>query len=335
MKHPLGVAGLLITAVLLPLAASNYWLYLLTLIAAYGIVALGLNLLTGLSGQVSLGHAGFFAIGAYVSTIAQARWGLAFPLAAALAVACGWLVGFAVGFPAVRIRGLYLAIATMAFGTGVERAIYHFKGITGGPSGLSVDPPKILGAAFDSPVRLYYLALAVVVVTVAFIVNVVGRSPGRMLTAMRDSELAARSMGVHVPRLKIMAFAASAGLAALGGVLYAPVIAFIGVEHFTLWLSISFVTMIVIGGLGSIAGSFLGAGFVVVLPELLRGFGGDHQIVYGLAMIAVFIFWPTGLVGLLKVLADKSALLFRIFTTRRPQGALPDGTTGAAKVEHS
>jgi branched-chain amino acid transport system permease protein len=309
MKHPLGVAGLLITAVLLPLAASNYWLYLLTLIAAYGIVALGLNLLTGLSGQVSLGHAGFFAIGAYVSTIAQARWGLAFPLAAALAVACGWLVGFAVGFPAVRIRGLYLAIATMAFGTGVERAIYHFKGITGGPSGLSVDPPKILGAAFDSPVRLYYLALAVVVVTVAFIVNVVGRSPGRMLTAMRDSELAARSMGVHVPRLKIMAFAASAGLAALGGVLYAPVIAFIGVEHFTLWLSI--------------------------LPELLRGFGGDHQIVYGLAMIAVFIFWPTGLVGLLKVLADKSALLFRIFTTRRPQGALPDGTTGAAKVEHS
>jgi branched-chain amino acid transport system permease protein len=294
----------LAAAVVLPFAAGDYWLYLLTLAGAYGIVSVGLNLLTGLSGQISLGHAGFFAIGAYVSTVAQLKYNVPFPVAAVLAVASGWLIGLGVGFPAVRLRGLYLAIATMAFGIGVERAIYHFKGITGGPYGLTVNPPQVLGYAFNTPVRMYYLVLAVVVITVLFVANIVHRRPGRMLVAMRDSELAASALGVNVPRLKVMAFAVSAALASLGGVLYAPIINFISVEHFTLWLSITFVSMIVVGGLGSIAGSFLGAAFVVVLPELLRGFGGHHQLVYGLAMILVFVFWPTGLVGLLNRLID-------------------------------
>jgi len=293
-------AAALVVALVIPAFAGGYWLYLLTLTGAYGIVALGLNLLTGLSGQVSLGHAGFFAIGAYVSTIAQSRYGLSFPPAIAMATACGWIVGLAVGLPAVRLRGLYLAIATMAFGTGVERAIYHFRGLTGGPSGLAVDAPRVFGLSIDSPERLYYLALVIVVLATVFITNLLRGRPGRMIVAMRDSELAAQSLGVNAPRLKVLTFATSAALAAVGGAIYAPAISFIGVEHFTLWLSISFVSMIVIGGLGSVAGSFLGAAFLVVLPELLRGFGGHHQIVYGLAMILVFVVWPTGLVGLLR-----------------------------------
>lgn len=307
MKRTLLPWAALVAAAAVPLAAGDYWLYLLTLAGAYGVVALGLNLLTGLSGQISLGHAGFFAIGAYVSTVAQVKYQVPFPIAAVLAVAGGWLVGLAVGFPAVRLRGLYLAIATMAFGIGVERAIYHFKGITGGPYGLTVNAPQVLGFSFNTPVRMYYLVLAVVVVAVVFVANLVHRRPGRMLVAMRDSELAARTLGVNVPVLKVLAFAASAALASLGGVLYAPIINFISVEHFTLWLSITFVSMIVVGGLGSIAGSFFGAAFVVVLPELLRGFGGHHQLVYGLAMILVFVFWPTGLVGLLNRLIDRIA----------------------------
>ena len=294
----------LAAAVVLPFAAGDYWLYLLTLAGAYGIVSVWLNLLTGLSGQISLGHAGFFAIGAYVSTVAQLKYNVPFPLAAVLAVASGWVVGLGVGFPAVRLRGLYLAIATMAFGISVERAFYHFKGITGGPYGLAVNPPQIFGFEFNTPARMYYLVLGVVVIAVLFVANIVRKRPGRMLVAMRDSELAASSLGVNVPRLKVMAFAVSAALASLGGVLYAPIINFISVEHFTLWLSITFVSMIVVGGLGSITGSFLGAAFVVVLPELLRGFGGHHQLVYGLAMILVFVFWPTGLVGLLGKLVD-------------------------------
>lgn len=297
----------LLAAAIVPLLAGDYWLYLLTLTGAYGVVALGLNLLTGLSGQISLGHAGFFAIGAYVATVATGKYGVPYPAAAAIAVAAGWLVGLILGFPAVRLRGLYLAIATLAFGISVERAFYHFKGITGGPYGLTVDPPSILGYAFNSPGKLYYLVLFIVVLGVLFVSNVVNSRPGRMLVAMRDSELAASSMGIDVPRLKVLAFAVSAALAALGGVLYAPIINFISVEHFTLWLSITFISMIVVGGLGSITGSFLGAAFVVLVPELLRGFGAYHQIIYGLAMILVFVFWPKGLVGIAALLAGRAS----------------------------
>ncbi|MGZ5154790.1 MAG: branched-chain amino acid ABC transporter permease [Caldimonas sp.] len=306
MKHArmLGWAVVLVAA-LIPSLAGGYWLYLLTLTGAYGVVALGLNLLTGLSGQISLGHAGFFAIGAYVGTVATSKFGVPYFAASTLAVAVGWLIGLLVGFPAVRLRGLYLAIATLAFGIGVERLIYHFKGITGGAYGLEVKAPSVFGYVFDSPTKLYYLVLVIVVLAVLFISNVVRSRPGRMLVAMRDSPLAASSMGIDVSRLKVLAFAVSAAMAALGGVLYAPIINFISVEHFTLWLSITFISMIVVGGLNSITGSFLGAAFVVLVPEALRGFGAYHQIIYGLAMILVFVFWPTGLAGIAALLARR------------------------------
>jgi branched-chain amino acid transport system permease protein len=306
-RSGLQVVATALLAAAVPLVAGDYWVYLLSLTGAYGVVALGLNLLTGLSGQISLGHAGFFGIGAYVATVLSAKYGVPFLAAAAIAVAVGWLVGLVVGFPAVRLRGLYLAIATLAFGIGVERVIYHFKDITGGPYGLAVSPPAIVGYAFNTPIKLYYLVLAVVVLCVVFTTNVVKSRPGGMLVAMRDSPLAASSVGINVPRLKVLAFAVSAAMAALGGVLYAPIIAFISVEHFTLWLSIAFISMVVVGGLGSTSGSFLGAAFVVFVPELLRGLGAYHQIVYGLAMILVFVFWRTGLVGIATRVADRFA----------------------------
>ena len=300
-REQLFACAVLVAAVVFPLLAGDYALYLLTLIGAYGVVALGLNLLTGLSGQISLGHSGFFAIGAYVVTVLTGKYGFPYLPAVILAVAGGWLVGLLVGFPAVRLRGLYLAIATLAFGIGIERTIYHFKGITGGAYGMDVGIPSIFGYAFNSPTKLYYLVLAFVVLSVVFLFNVVRSRPGRMLVAIRDSELAAASMGINVPRLKVLAFAVSAAMSALGGVLYAPIINFISVEHFTLWLSITFISMIVVGGLGSITGSFLGAAFVVLVPEILRGFGAYHQIIYGMAMIAVFVFWPKGLVGVAEL----------------------------------
>jgi len=287
--------------VALPLLVGDYWIYLLTLTATYGIVALGLNLLTGSSGQISLGHAGFFAIGAYVSTIATSKYGVPFPAALAIAVVGGWLVGLVVGFPAVRLKGLYLAIATMAFGIGIERILYHFKGLTGGAYGLMVAPPKVLGIVFDTPARLYWLVLVAASLAILLVSNIAKSQPGRMLVAMRDSELAATSMGINVSVIKVLAFATSAALAAFGGVLYAAILNFISLEHFTLWLSITFISMIVVGGLGSVVGSFLGAAFVVVVPEMLRGVGGHHQIIYGLAMILVFMFWPKGLAGLADV----------------------------------
>lgn len=320
-RHLIAIAAFAV----LPTFTGDYWIYILTLTGTYGIVALGLNLLTGWSGQISLGHAGFFAIGAYVSTIATTKYGVSFPLALLIAVATGWLFGLLVGFPAVRLKGLYLAIATMAFGIGIERALYHFKGITGGAYGLTVPSPTLFGLAVNTPARMYWLVLAVVVITTIFVTNIARSQSGRMLVAMRDSELAAISMGIDAARLKVLAFATSAALAALGGVLYATVLAFISLEHFTLWLSITFISMIVVGGLGSVLGSFLGAAFVVVVPELLRGFGSYHQIIYGLAMILVFMFWPTGLAGLGKLLLDK------LPSHKRPLGAPVSATPTVAR----
>lgn len=298
MTQPRVVGGvILVMALVLPFVVAGYWVYLCSLIGAYGLVALGLNFLIGYGGQISLGHAGFVAIGAYTSVILVDKLGVPFVVGLLAAVLVTGLVGFVVGFPAVRLKGLYLAIATLAFGIGVERVIYHFKDITGGPYGLPVSPPSLLGFRLDTDNKLYYFILALVVLGVLFLGNILKRRPGRMIMAMRDSELAATAMGMDLTRLKVIAFALSAAYSGLGGVLYAALLTFISVEHFTLWLSISFVAMVVVGGIGSIAGSFLGAAFVIVVPELLRGVAEFQQIVYGLTMILIFALWPGGLIG--------------------------------------
>lgn len=290
--------GLLVLAAAgIPAIAGGYWLYLLSTICAYGIAAMGLNLLMGNAGLVSLGHAGFFAIGAYATAVAVGVYKLPYEVGVAAAVAISAAVGALVGFPAVRLKGLYLAIATLAFGICVERVLYQMKDITGGPYGLSVEPPSLFGFAFGNEVRLYYLCLGAALLGVLVLANIMSRRPGRMIVALRDNEIAAISFGVPSVHIKVSVFALSAVYAAIGGALYAALVTFISTEHFTVWLSISFVAMVVVGGLGSIAGSFLGAAFVVLLPELLRGVGEYQQLVYGVAMIVVFIAWPTGLMG--------------------------------------
>lgn len=280
-----------------------------TAIAVIGISALlALSVwLTLYAGQLTLGNAAFMGVGAYVSALLGRHLDTPFPLALLAGAITAGIVAVPLGVTVFRLRGVYLAIATLAFGIGVERAIYHFKDLTGGPYGLAVGAPTIFGYAFNSSTRLYYLVLVIVVLSVLFLSNVVNSRPGRMLVAMRDSQLAASCMGINVARLKVLAFAVSAAFAALGGVLYAPIINYISVEHFTLWLSITFISMIVVGGLNSITGSFLGAAFVVLVPELLRGFGAYHQIIYGLAMIVVFVFWPKGLVGIAALLAGRAS----------------------------
>ncbi len=298
LRAPAVTAGLVIVAAAaLPLVAGGYGLYLVSTICAYGVAALGLNLLMGSAGLVSLGHAGFFAIGAYATTVAVTTYKLPYEAGLAAAVLLSAAVGALVGFPAVRLKGLYLAIATLAFGICTERLLYQMKEVTGGPYGLAVDPPVLFGFSFANEVRLYYLCLGAAVLGAAVQHNIMSRRPGRMILALRDNEIAATSFGVPAVRVKVTLFALSGVYAAIGGALYAALVSFISTEHFTVWLSISFVAMAVVGGLGTIAGSFLGAAFVVLLPELLRGAGDYQQLVYGIAMIVVFIAWPSGLMG--------------------------------------
>jgi branched-chain amino acid transport system permease protein len=289
------------TAVLVPLFAGGYLLYLLTLICAYGLVACGLNLLTGSTGLVSLGHAGFFAIGAYTTAVLVDVYGAPYAVGFLCAILVCGAFGILVGLPAIRLKGFYLAIATLAFGIGVERVIYSARTITGGPYGLSTSRPGLLGFSLNSDASVYLFGIALSAVGIVLLANIMARRPGRMIIALRDNQIAAISMGVNATRTKLIVFAISAMYAGVGGALYAAVLGFISTEHFTLWLSISFVAMIVIGGLGSIAGSFIGAAFVVLIPELLRGIREYQDIVFGSAMVLIFMLWPTGLIGAVRI----------------------------------
>lgn len=315
------VGLLVLAAALAPLYADNYMLYLLSLICAYGLIASGLNILMGSAGLVSLGHAGFAAVGAYTTgAVVDVLGAPYFVGILSTILVCGAL-GLLIGFPAIRLKGFYLAIATLAFGIGIERIIYSMGDLTGGPYGLSVSRPSLFGYSFDSDTSLYYLTLAAAVAGALLLHNVMVRRPGRMIVALRDDELAAVSMGVNATRMKVSLFAISAVYSGIGGALYGALIGFISTEHFTLWLSISFVAMIVIGGLGSILGAFLGAAFVVMVPEVLRDVSEYQQIVYGLSMILIFMLWPTGLIGAARLVTDRIAGLGGLRTPAREEAA--------------
>lgn len=316
MARWIGAGALALAAIAVPLLVGGYLVYVSSLVLAYALAAMGLNILMGSAGLVSLGHAGFVALGAYAMAVLVGVYGWPHVAALAATILICAVLGVIVAFPAIRLKGFYLAIATLAFGVGVERIIYTARGVTGGPYGLSVDRPKLFGFTFASDISLYWLCLGVAAVSALLLQNILSRRPGRMILALRDNELAAISAGVRPTRIKVTVFATSAIYSGLGGALYAALIGFISTEHFTLWLSISLIAMIVVGGLGSIAGSFLGAMFVVLMPELLRGIGPYQQIVYGAAMMLVFVLWPSGLIGAVRAV---KARLPRILPAGRPR----------------
>ncbi|MCS6944694.1 MAG: branched-chain amino acid ABC transporter permease [Sutterellaceae bacterium] len=300
--------GLLALALLTaPLWSAEYLLSQMVFIAIYGIVGLGLMLLTGYTGQVSLGHAAFMGVGAYTHTLlVTAGW--PFLLAIAAAAALSAAVGVVVGLPALRVRGIYLAIATMAFGFIVEEIAARWESVTGGNSGLQVPAPVIAGFRFDSTAALYYLCLAFAVAATFAVLNLLRSATGRAFIAIRDSEISAQSMGISLARYKTVAFAISAFMTGVAGALYAHQIRFITPEQFTILQSIELLLMIVIGGLGSIHGAFFGAAFIIVLPQFVSWFKdflpaalanatGLKPVIFGLVMILVVLLEPYGIYG--------------------------------------
>lgn len=300
--------GLLGVALLLaPFIVSEYMLSQFVFIAIYGIVGLGLMLLTGYTGQVSLGHAAFMAVGAYTHALLLAK-GWPFLLSISAATALSALVGVVVGLPALRVRGIYLAIATMAFGFIVEEVAARWESVTGGNSGLQVSAPVIAGVKFDSTESLYYLCLFFAVVATFAALNILRTPTGRAFVAIRDSEISAQSMGISLARYKTVAFALSAAFTGLAGALYGHQIRFLTPEQFTILQSIELLLMIVIGGLGSIHGAFFGAAFVISLPQLIGALQlllpesianatGLRPVLFGLVMIIVVLVEPFGIYG--------------------------------------
>jgi branched-chain amino acid transport system permease protein len=266
------------------------------------VAALGLNLLVGYSGQISLGHGAFFAVGAYTAAALLAKTDLPWPLAVPAAAVVTFLLGLAFGVPALRLRGLYLALVTLALAVAVGPVIKRAEPLTGGVSGLAVpQPPVPSWLAVDADQWLYLLCLAVTGVMALLAVNLTRGSLGRTVLAIRDGERAARTFGVDAARVKALLFAWSAAFAGVGGALFAYALGFVAPESFTLLLSFTFLGAIVVGGLGTVAGGVLGALFVVFVPQ----YAGDVNqaltgVIYGSTLIAVMYVLPGGAAGLLR-----------------------------------
>lgn len=300
-------AMLLLALLAAPWLLPNYWLAQLTFVLIYAIVAVGLMLLSGYTGLFSIGHAAFMGVGAYTEAVLAAR-GWPFPLSMLVAVVLSAGVGVIVGLPALRVKGLYLGIATLAFGFIVEEVLARWESVTGGNAGKAVGKPSAFGWSIDSAEGFYFLCLICTVTCTLIVLNVLRSPTGRAFVAIRDSEISAQSMGIHLARYKSLSFAISAALAGLAGTLYAHKLRFISPEQFSLVQSVDLLLMVVIGGLGSIHGAFLGAIFLIglpqaiaqakdYLPETISQSAGLQTVVYGICLVAFVIFEPMGIYG--------------------------------------
>ena len=232
-----------------PWVVAEYWLAQLTFVLIYAVVGLGLMLLAGFTGLFSMGHAAFLGVGAYTEAV-MVNAGVPFPLALVCAGLFSAIAGVIVGLPALRVKGIYLGMATLSFGFIVEEGIARWEHMTGGNAGLSVNPPAMLGWTLDSTEEFYFLCLVVAVGATLAILNLLRSSTGRAFVAIRDSEISAQSMGIHLARYKTLSFALSAALAGIGGALYAHKIQFLSPDQCNIIQSIDLLLMVVIGGLG-------------------------------------------------------------------------------------
>lgn len=291
----------LILAVLvgiLPLLFSgSYVTNVLIFVGINTMLAVALNLLLGFAGQISLGHAGFFGLGAYASGILTANYGINPWIAMVAAALVVYLLAFGVGFPILKLKGHYLAMATLGLGIIFYIIFNEAVDLTGGPSGFSGIPNlKIAAITFDSDLKNYVLIWLFTLVTILLSVNLANSRVGRALRAIHDSEVAARVMGVNVRLLKVQVFALSACISTVAGSLYAHTMGFISPTSFGFNFSIELVTMVIVGGLGSIYGSLVGACLLTFLPEALSAFQDFDTIIYGLILILMTMYLPGGLV---------------------------------------
>jgi branched-chain amino acid transport system permease protein len=300
--------GLLLLALAAaPVLFEEYWLAQLTFVLIYGIVGLGLMLLAGFTGLFSLGHAAFLGVGAYTQAVLT-NMGVPFPVALACAAGLSAAAGVVVGLPALRVKGIYLGMATLAFGFILEEVFARWESVTGGNAGLNVKPVQLFGWQVDSGAGFYYLCLVITVAATLGMVNLLRSPTGRAFVAIRDSEISAQSMGIHLARYKTLSFALSAALAGVGGALYAHNLRFLSPDQFNIIQSIDLLLMVVIGGLGSVHGVFFGAIFLITMPQLISaGKGllpmaiadapGLKSAVYGAVLVLFVLFEPMGLYG--------------------------------------
>lgn len=288
--------------------------YLLDLSVIYAIVAIGLNILMGYAGQISLGHAAFMAVGAYTSAYLTLTLHIPFLIAVVASGLITGAVGILLGLPALKLEGNYLAIATLGFGVAVTQVFAIWTGFTGGFSGMKPLKPELFGFKFSSYLSYYYIILITVIVLIILTQNIIETKVGRSLMAMRDSEIAAKSMGINISLYKTLAFGLSAFYTGIAGSLYAHLLGFMTPYDyaFSIGMSLNFLAMIVIGGIGTISGSIIGAVIMTWLPQLTANLPVKSlsQIIIGVIIIVVIIFYPNGVAYAVLKLKNKFNGLF-------------------------
>ncbi len=330
-RRSLAIAILVVLLLAIPLVVtSTYHMRIVNLALVFGLLAVSLNIVLGYTGQVALGHSGFFGIGAYTAAlITEGGSGLLFwPGFLAAGIVTG-IAGLAIGIPALRLRGHYLALATLGFGEIMRHVFFNWREVTRGMDGISGIPAPSIGIVeLQGEGSYFYLALAILALAVLFCWRLQASKYGRMLAAIRDAELAAGTSGVNVARLKIAAFFISAVLAGFSGSLYAHLIRFISPDAFTFFeVTAPVLSMVIIGGVGTLIGPVLGAVVLTFLPELLRVSDAYYQLIYGAGLAAMVIFLPMGLLGALH------GRLFGLFRPRAPAVPASAGPPPEASAE--
>lgn len=302
-----GALALIAAAVALPFMLSNYHVFELTQVMIYAIAVLGLNILTGYNGQISLGHGGFFAAGAYTAAILMHRYGVPYWATLPPAALICFVLGVLFGLPALRFEGPYLALVTLAMAVATPQLLKYFDTWTGGQQGINlikVQAPALLGIGRDR--WLYLVVLAVLLIAMRVAANMLHGRTGRALVAIRDHPIAAAAMGIDVARYKTLAFGTSSLFTGVAGALSAIVIGFVAPESFTLFLSLSFLVGSAVGGIATIFGAIVGGLFIEFVPNIANDISDAAPwAIYGLTMLLFMYVMPRGVVGSLAGLMHR------------------------------
>lgn len=299
-----GILALLALACALPFFLSNFRLFQFTQVYVYAIAILGLNMLTGYNGQFSLGHGAFYAVGAYVSAIMMDKWNIHYGWTIPVAGVLCLVVGFLFGLPALRLEGLYLALATFSLALAVPQILKYFEHWTGGSQGIVLSKPDApFGLKLNPDQWLYYLTLAVLIVLFWLGANLMRGRVGRAVVAIRDNHIAAEAMGVNSSLYKSLVFGVSAAYTGIAGALSASVIAYVAPDSFDIFLSITLLIGSVIGGMASISGAVFGALFIQFVPNWAQDISkAAPWAIFGVFLIVFMYVMPFGIAGAIRLL---------------------------------
>ena len=299
-----GLLSLLLAACALPFVLSNFRLFQFSQVYIYAIAILGLNMLTGYNGQFSLGHGAFYAIGAYVSAIMMDRWNIAYGWTLPVAGVLCLVVGFLFGLPALRLEGLYLALATFSLALAVPQILKYFEHWTGGSQGIVLSKPNApFGLKLNPDQWLYFVTFAVLVLLFWLVANLLKGRIGRAIVAIRDNHIAAEAMGINTALYKSLVFGVSAAYTGVAGALSASVIAYVAPDSFNVFLSVTLLIGSVIGGLASISGAVFGALFIQFVPNWAQDISkAAPWAIFGVFLIGFMYLMPFGIAGGIRLL---------------------------------